>query len=218
VSNRKLSAFIDALVSGRRPAKFAASPNDAEALRIAITLRAARPDDDAGPDEQFISNLYRELAGQQASRAAADVRLFKPRRAYVALGAVAAGLVLVAGTATVTDAINKPAVTASAVPVPGGQVMSTATFETVDHRVLGQIVAYNSHPSWVFMDVDVANYQGRIFCMLQAHNGSTLAMGAFDLHGGVGEFSKALHVDIGGLKGAELVSPTGSIVGSATFA
>jgi hypothetical protein len=217
VSNRKLSAYIDALVSGRRPQKFAASPDDAEAVRMAIALRAARPDH-AQPDEQFVSNLYRELAGQQASRAGADVRLLKPRRTYLALGAVAASLVLVAGTATVTEAIKKPAVTTSAVPVPRGQVMRTATFETADHRVLGQIVAYNGRSSWVFMDVDVANYQGRIFCMLQGHNGSTLAMGAFDLRGGVGEFSKALHVDIGGLKGAELVSPTGSIVGSATFA
>ena len=68
------------------------------------------------------------------------------------------------------------------------------------------------------LDVDVANYQGRIFCMFQGHNGSTMAAGAFDLHSGVGEFSKALQVNIGGLRGAELVSPTGSTVGSATFA
>jgi hypothetical protein len=198
--NRKLSAFIDAMVSGRRPPKFAASPHDAEALRMAIALRAARPDD-AQADDQLVSNLYRELASQPVSRAGANVRLLKPRRTYLALGAVAASLVLVAGTATVTEAVNKPTATSSAVAVPRGQVMRTATFETADHRVVGQIVAYNSRQSWVFMDVDVTNYQGRIFCMLQAHNGSTLAAGAFDLHSGLGEFSKALQVNIGSLGG-----------------
>ncbi len=99
-----------------------------------------------------------------------------------------------------------------------GSSSRTATFETPGHRALGQIVAYGGQPSWVFMNVDVAGYDGRIVCMLRSNNGSTLAVGTFEVHDGVGQFSRALRVDFGRLRGARLVTPTGSVVGSATFA
>jgi hypothetical protein len=83
---------------------------------------------------------------------------------------------------------------------------------------VGQIVAYRGHPSWVFMNVDVANYDGRIVCMLRNDGGSTVAAGTFELHDGVGQFSRTVRVDFGGLRGARLVTPAGSLVGSATFA
>jgi hypothetical protein len=52
VTNRPLFSYIDALVAGRRPGSFKASPEDVEVLRAAIELRAARPGD-AIPDEEF---------------------------------------------------------------------------------------------------------------------------------------------------------------------
>ena len=42
MTGRRVSSFIDALVSGRRPARFSAAPDDAEVLRMAIALRADR--------------------------------------------------------------------------------------------------------------------------------------------------------------------------------
>src|SRR5580700_7630587 len=60
MTGRKLSGFIDALVSGRRPARFSATPDDVEVVRMAIALRAERPGD-AKPDEEFVSRLYEEL-------------------------------------------------------------------------------------------------------------------------------------------------------------
>jgi hypothetical protein len=68
------------------------------------------------------------------------------------------------------------------------------------------------------MNVDVANYNGRVVCMLQSDNGSTVAAGTFELHGGIGEFSRTIRGDVDQLRGARLVSPTGSVLGSATFA
>ena len=61
VTHWRLSAFIDALVDGRRPGKLRADPEDVAVLRTAIALRAARPGD-AIPDEQFVSDLYASLA------------------------------------------------------------------------------------------------------------------------------------------------------------
>jgi hypothetical protein len=217
MTNRRLSAFIDALVAGRRPRRFSAGPDDVEVLRTAITLRAARPGD-AEPDEEFVSGLYEELASEARPQLGPNVRTAKLSRGRAALVAAAASLVLVAGTATATEAFNHGRAAVVGLPAPGGQVLRTATFETPGHRAVGQIVAYGGNPSWVFMNVDVANYDGRIVCMLRNGSGSTVAAGAFELHNGVGQFSRTLRVNFARLRGARLVTPAGSLVGSATFA
>jgi hypothetical protein len=224
---RKLSAFIDALVSGRRPERFSATAEDVDVLRMAIALRAERPGD-ATPDDEFVSGLYEELKAQASSRAGtgfqpvrmtgSGARPMRMSRGRFAIAAVAAGLVLVAGTTSATEAFNHGTAAPAAVPAPHGEALLTGTFESADHRVVGQIVAYPSHPSWVYMNVDVANYNGRVVCMLQSDNGSTVAAGTFELRGGVGEFSRAIPGDLGRLRGARLVTPTGSVIGSAAFA
>ena len=84
---------------------------------------------------------------------------------------------------------------------------------------MGQIVAYRGSPSWVFMNVDVPNYNGPIKCTLQVDDGSTVAFGTFTVKGGTGQFSKSTgSVDVGHLRGAKLVTSTGSSVAAATFA
>ncbi|MGD0811902.1 MAG: hypothetical protein ABSA91_19670 [Acidimicrobiales bacterium] len=224
---RKLSAFIDALVSGRRPERFSATPEDADVLRMAIALRAERPGD-ATPDDEFVSGLYEELKAQASSRAepgfqpvkmiGSGARPTRMRRGRFAIAAIAAGVVLVAGTTSATEAFNHARTAPVAVPAPHGEALLTGTFESADHHVVGQIVAYPSHPSWVYMNVDVANYNGRVVCMLQSDSGTTVAAGTFEVRGGVGEFSRAIPGGLGRLRGARLVTPTGSVIGSAVFA
>ncbi|WP_242908419.1 Rieske (2Fe-2S) protein [Actinomadura terrae] len=58
---RGLPRFVEALLSGRRPRPFRPDDADAEALRVAIDLRATRPGSDA-PSEEFIAALHRRLA------------------------------------------------------------------------------------------------------------------------------------------------------------
>lgn len=219
MTSRKLSAFIDALVSGRRPRKYPAGADDVDVLRMAISLRAARPGD-AVPDERFVSDLYQQLADQAGSpseaHAARPARVQRARAA-VAAAAAAASIVLVAGTATVTEVLTGGAVTTAAVPVPHGQLMRTATFEAANGEALGQIVAYEGHPSWVFMNVRAANYDGRITCMLKSKGGSVVAVGAFEMHDGAGQFSRVIRVDVSQLRGARLVNNRGAVVASATF-
>jgi hypothetical protein len=217
VTSRRLSAYIDAVASGRRPDRFSAGPDDQEVLSMAIALRAARPDD-AQPDEEFVSGLYEELASRARPRLGPNVRPAKFSRGRAALVAVAASVMLVAGTATATESFSQRSFAPLAVPVPHGQVLRTATFETADHQAVGQIVAYRGHPPWVFMAIDAASYDGRIVCMLDGDNGATVAVGTLQLHRGVGQFSRTVQVDFGRLRGARLITPDGSIVASASFA
>src|SRR5205085_1601162 len=57
VTRRRLSAFIDAIAAGRRPKRFRAEADDAELVRTAISLRAARPGD-SGPTDDFVEGPH----------------------------------------------------------------------------------------------------------------------------------------------------------------
>jgi len=216
MTDRKLSAFVDALVAGRRPGSFKAEPADAEVIRTAIALRAARPGD-AIPDEAFVSDLHQKLSDQASSTPASNVRPLKVRRARAALVGIAASVALVGGTVVATDSFNHAAVT-TAVAVPRGPVIRTASFETASGSVLGQIVVYGGHPSWVYMKVGVPESSGTIKCKLQLNTGSVVAAGTIELHRGSGEMTKTIGVDVSRLRGAQLFNSSGAVVGSATFA
>ena len=215
MSRRKLSAFLDALAAGRRPRGFRATPDDAAALRTAIELRAARPGE-AAPDPQFVSRLQQELADQAGT--AQVVPMVRPRpRGRVALVSVAAGLALVGATVAATENIDRPASTRAALPLPSGQELRTGTFEDAASHNLGQIVVYGGNPSWVFMTVKGSSYDGPVTCRLHATNGTTVMTGAFYLRDGTGQLAKTIGVDVGQLGGAQLVTPTGATLASATF-
>jgi hypothetical protein len=216
VTGRRLSGFIDALATGRRPRRFRADPDDVALLQTAIELRAARPGE-AKPDEQFVSNLHQRLSDQAASRGVPDARPVTMRGGRLALAAVAASAVLVGGSVAATEAFTSTGATPAIAQAPRGDVLRTGTFSTADSRVLGQIVAYRGQPSWVFMNVEVPDYDGPITCELQVEDGSTVAFGTFEVHQGVGQFSKIIRVDVPRLRGARLVTSTGATVASATF-
>jgi hypothetical protein len=138
-------------------------------------------------------------------------------RARIAVAAVAAAVVLVGGSAVATEAIDSSPARSAAAPALHGLVMRTGTFETASGRVAGQIVVYGGHPSWVFMNIDGSSYDGPVMCRLQGDNGSIVAVGDFAIHGATGMFSRTVPVNIGGLRGAKLVTPAGTVVASATF-
>ena len=216
MTKRRLASYLDALAGGRRPEPFDPNPEDADVLRTAITLRSARPGDSL-PDDNFVDRLYEELADEANAEVIPIIRRPRGRR-RIAVVAIAASLVLVGGTAAVTESLGQGAASPAAVPAPHGTSLRTGTFESADGQVMGQIVVSRGTPSWVFMDVGGTNYTGRIVCKLQVEDGSTVATGAFVLDGGRGVFSKAIQVDIGRLRGAKLVTPSGDVLASATFA
>ena len=215
-TRRRLYSFIDALVAGRRPAHFKADPEDVEILRTAIELRAARPGD-AHPNEQFVSDLYQSLVEQADSEPVANVHPLRAHRARSAVFAVAASAVLIGGTFVGTESFTSSPATTAAIAVPHGDALRTGTFETPSGEVLGQVVAYNGHPSWIYMNVGDSQSTGKITCKLQLNNGSIVATGNIELNGGVGELSKSIHVDVQRLRGAQLFSSNGAVLASATF-
>jgi hypothetical protein len=217
MSNRHLSSFINALATGRRPKAFKADADDIEVLRAAIALRSVRPGD-AVPDEQFVIDLHERLSEQADGAGVSDIRPLRVHRARNALVAVAASATLVGGTFAATEQFVHSAATTAAVQIPHENELRTGTFETPHGSVLGQVVAYRGHPSWVYMNVGTSQSSGTVRCKLQLENGSIVAAGTIEIHQGKGELSKSVSVNINRLRGAQLFTSTGKVLASATFA
>ncbi len=215
MTTRRLSAFIDGLAAGRRPRSFQADPDDVEMLRVAIALRAARPGD-ANPDENFVAELHKQLS-DDLNPSETNVHPLKRHRGRAAIVAVAAGLALVGGTVAVTETSNKATVQQSATAVPQRLAVHTASFQSPTGQVVGQIVLYHGHPSWVFMNVDLPHANGSVRCELHLANGEVVAAGTVQLHDGSGVFSQSIRMDAGTARGATLYDSSGVVVASAVF-
>jgi nitrite reductase/ring-hydroxylating ferredoxin subunit len=79
--------FVESLLRGRRPRRFPVDDTDADILRAAIELRAARPGSGT-PNEEFVVGLYQRLARER--REEAERRPVATRRQIVLGGALAA--------------------------------------------------------------------------------------------------------------------------------
>ena len=225
-----LGAFVEAILGDRRPKSFGASPEDAEVLRVAIALRAGRPGE-GRPDQEFMAGLHRELAEQAGelrlveddsgsqrvprASAARGVRRSRPMREL--LGAAAAAAALVGGTVVATNALEQPSRTTTTPQVALGTSVRFASLHGTGGRPVGQVYVHRGDPSWIFMTVHAGATSGTVMCQLQLANGTTMPVGTAQLHEGRGQLAQSVRVDVGQLKGAKLVTSTGSTLATAIF-
>jgi cytochrome b6-f complex iron-sulfur subunit len=88
----RVARFVDDLLRGRRPRRFEASPEEAEAMTTAAGLAAARVGSDL-PDKAVLDRIHRRLSAALDESPAGDRRL--SRRAWLqTAGAAAAALVV----------------------------------------------------------------------------------------------------------------------------
>lgn|GEM_PF-542185 len=74
MAGRGARRFAEDLLTGHRPRSFTASPEDAEQVRAAITLRAAAPEADT-PNPDFVADLHRRLAAAMEAEPAGEPAL-----------------------------------------------------------------------------------------------------------------------------------------------
>ena len=123
--NRRGDALVDAVANGDAiPAGRLTDPEDADALRMAITLKAGQPAADL-PSEEFVAKLRHELAEEGAP----PTRRGVSRRAVLTAAGVAAGAAA-AGAAGV-------ALDRTILGTHTGSGRSAAQLEPVDGQWLG---------------------------------------------------------------------------------
>jgi cytochrome b6-f complex iron-sulfur subunit len=95
---RGLRRYVDDLLNGRRPKPFHPNDFEAEQIRTAIDLQAARMGSDA-PRQEFLSDLHRRLAAQLGDAKSTDAPSKVPSatRRQVIVGTSAAAAAVAAG-------------------------------------------------------------------------------------------------------------------------
>jgi hypothetical protein len=215
MKHRRVSSFIDDVVANRRPRRFKPCAADAEILRTAITMQAARPGE-GGPEQQFVDNLRKELALQVAAATAPAVRPVVPRRSRLLVGAAAA-ITVIGGTVAATSSVEHALVASPVSNDTYNHLLRMGTFESKDGHTIGEIVAYRGNPSWVFMSIWDPGLTGTVRCQIEMDNGHSGPTGTFVLQSGMGDWARPIAVDIGRIRGATLVSSTGSPLATASF-
>ncbi|MBL3671474.1 hypothetical protein JL475_37450 [Streptomyces sp. M2CJ-2] len=76
-------------------------------------------------------------------------------------------------------------------------------------------------PGWIYLTVDLAAvgtlYSGKVVCLLERTDGSTIRVGAFTLSNGRGDWGAAAPVDPAALSGARLTASDGTVLATGHF-
>ncbi|WP_225728559.1 MULTISPECIES: ubiquinol-cytochrome c reductase iron-sulfur subunit [unclassified Nocardia] len=134
MSERDMRRYVGALLRGRRPHDFRPDPAEAEELRAAIELRAARGDDT--PDPDFVDRLGDRLAESLDPPDTLPVKRFSGRRrqfiAGTSIAAAAAATGVVADRVVTASPGPSREVAASLVPTNGTWLAVAASSDVTE--------------------------------------------------------------------------------------
>jgi len=106
---------------------------------------------------------------------------------------------------------------------PTASALSSATLLTASHQTAGKIYFYDAGSRWLYMSVNIpsgsgAVDDGTVICQVEGPDGHVTTVGSFRLTGGYGYWGSPDPVTSGTLTGARLVTTTGTVLATATFA
>jgi anti-sigma-K factor RskA len=101
---------------------------------------------------------------------------------------------------------------------PAASPLSSAALLTASHQSAGEVYFYDSGHRWMYMSVDLGSGNGTVICQVEGPDGHLTAVGSFQLSGGYGYWGSPDPVTSGPLTGARLVTTTGTVLATATFA
>jgi hypothetical protein len=144
---------------------------------------------------------------------ATSPRTGRTSRLRRALAASALGLaVIAAGLGGWRIGASSPAVSSAAAP------LTSASLVSASHQDVGDIYYYSGDRRWLYMWVDLGSGNESVTCQVIGSNGKVTTVGSFDLAGGYGGWGSPDPGTSGTLSGARLVSASGTVLATATFA
>jgi Rieske Fe-S protein len=128
---RDLDRMVEAVLAGQPLPSGRLEPDEVEALRAAIALRAGRPGADV-PGEEFVTSLRRRIAAETVDAGEESASRIGRRSLLIgAAGAVAAGVVGAVAERALTSPSPTPAVAAGEVVPDNGQWVPVASVADV---------------------------------------------------------------------------------------
>ncbi|MER5543634.1 hypothetical protein ABT072_14580 [Streptomyces sp. NPDC002589] len=186
---------------------------------------------DSEPPPGFETRVARGLARQapaaeaatSASARASRTLRGRARRARLRLAAVATAVTVAVGFAGWGVGTAVEEVLASSAPAPASEPMLVGDMTSATNGgTVGEVYAHPGTPGWIFVSVALggphAAYNGKVTCLLEHADGTTVRVGDFTLTGGHGEWGVAAPGDLSTLSGARLTTPDGTVLATAHLA
>jgi len=140
-------------------------------------------------------------------------RRFRPSRWVPAVVGVAAAALALGLGLSLTSSTPTPTVTAQ--PQGSHRVVTAAL---VEHgTTVGHVMAVNGAKPWISMMLDDSSAHGTVTCVVVTDDGKTHHVGTFEAKKGYGAWIAPLPVDPSSVRTAELESPSGTVIATATL-
>jgi hypothetical protein len=98
-------------------------------------------------------------------------------------------------------------------PGPKAPIEAAALYS--GSQMVGRVLVYAGNPTWLFMYMDDAKWEGTLRCEVVVDLGPTVDLGRFWLSGGKGAWAASVDEPAGRLSEARIVSARGTVLASA---
>jgi anti-sigma-K factor RskA len=178
--------------------------------RAADTVLQAAPD--AEPPMGFEVRLFERMGVADVPRRD-HRRRWAPRWVPTGVAAAAAAVAAlgVGLGVTLTSSPTGPQAQAPA----SGRVESANLVQ--DGRTVGHVVYFDGAKPWMSMMLADPGVQGQVNCVVISKNGVTHWVGTLTAHDGSGAWFATLHINPDNLRTAQVVSPNGAVLASASL-
>jgi hypothetical protein len=188
-------------------------PRCAEELEIlsrtADSVLQAAPDMD--PPLGFEVRLFERMGVTDARPVRR--RLRRSRWVPAVVGIAAAAVALGVGLRVTSSPSTSPSVTAGA---QGSHQVETAALVS-NGKTVGHVMTFAGDKPWLSMMLDDSSAHGTVRCVVVTEDGVTHTVGAFESREGYGAWMAPLHVNPATVRTAEVVSPSGTVIATATL-
>jgi hypothetical protein len=107
-----------------------------------------------------------------------------------------------------------PGQTASSAAGP----LTAASLLSATHQAVGHVFVYSGSSRWLYMSVDLGSGNETVTCQIVGADGRVTTIGSFRLADGYGSWGAPDPGNLGALRGARIVSASGAVLASGTFA
>jgi Putative zinc-finger len=141
------------------------------------------------------------------------LRRLRPSRWVPAVvGVAAAALALGVGLSVTSSHSTSPKHAAQA---PSHEVVTAALVS--NGKTVGRVMTFGGDKPWMSMTLDDSSAHGTVRCVVVTEDGVSHTVGTFESRGGYGAWMAPLHVNPATVRTAEVVSPSGTVIATATL-
>jgi hypothetical protein len=186
--------------------------------RTADTVLQAAPDME--PPLGFEVRLFERMGVTDAGprRRRGRGRGIRPSRWVPAVvGVAAAALALGIGLSVTSSTNQNQNQAAGPTPTTTSPHRVVTAALVSDGKTVGHVMTFGGDKPWLSMMLDDSSAQGTVRCVVVTEDGKTYAVGTFESHEGYGAWTAPLPVNPATVRTAEVQSPSGTVIATATL-